>query len=158
MRLDRVFFAPGALAIGKSIAYFLAFCTALLVVEPTSQTYYFGVIIYCCGCICDYIECAMPTTGKCKSIRNASLGITIVTAFVVILTFSLLYSFNEQAAVVSCIANFKILVNLLFCTFWCLPLYSGLRLLITRGKKKSKLVSSGQKYSVGYYIMPRADD
>lgn len=156
MRADRIFFAPGPLAIGKGFAYLLAFCTALVVINPTEQAFYYGIIVYCCGCICDYVEASMKSTGKCPTIRIISLLITVLMGIIVILAFSLLSRFDSLTEYIYIIAGHKFLVSLFFSVFWTLPLGCGIILCIPQKERKDSPRPPG-KYTLGYYIMPRAD-
>lgn len=148
MREDRVFFAPGALAIGKGFVCLLAFCTALVFVDATIHAYYFGIIIYCCGFWCDYIEISMKRSGKCSFIRRLSFSIAIVIGIIIILTFSLLANFDSQIGQVQVayISYHKFFINLFFCIFWVFPLGSGILLCYPRKDKQCEPEVSGLGY------------
>jgi len=158
MRIDRVFFAPCALAIGKGFSYLLAFLTALVFIEPTEEAYYFGVIIYCCGCICDYVEVAMESSKKCFVIRLISFVIALGLGLIVVVAFSLLNHFDAIPEYVSLIAKYKFFIGLALSTLWTLPLGSGIILFILQLSQKTK---PGPKppgrYALGYDFCLRDD-
>lgn len=153
MKIDRVFFAPGPLAIGKGLAYLLAFCTALVVANPTEEAFYYGIIVYCCGCICDYIENAMGSSNKSAVVQTISLFITIVLGIIVVLTISLLYSFDSMTTYVDLMAKWKLCVGMFFSVFWTLPLACGIILCLPQKKKEDEPKPPG-RYALGYTFMP----
>lgn len=151
MRIDRVFFAPCALAIGKGFAYLLAFLTALVFTDPTKEAYYFGIIIYCCGCLCDYVEVAMESSKKCFAIRLSSFLIAVCLGIIVIVAFSLLNSFDTVAEYVALIAKYKLFIGIVFSTLWTLPFGCGIILFIPQKTKPSPKPPG--RYALGYNFL-----
>jgi len=155
MRIDRVFFDPCALAIGKGFSYLLAFLTALVFIDPTEEAYYFGIIIYCCGCICDYIEDAMESSKKCFAIRLSSFLIAVFLGIIVIVAISLLSNFDSITKYVNLIAEYKLLIGIVLSTLWTLPLGCGIILFIPQRTQSSPKPPG--RYALGYNFCLRDD-
>lgn len=150
MRIDRVFFAPCALAIGKGFAYLLAFLTALVFTNPTEEAYYFGMIIYCCGCVCDYVEVAMESSKKCSTIRTIAFLITVCLGVIVVMAISLLNNFDNAPEYVAIIAKYKLFIGIVLSTLWTLPLGSGIILFVSAPKQTKSNPKSSGRYALGY--------
>lgn len=156
MKSDRFLYAPGGLAIGKGLAYLFAFCTGLLAISATEQAYYFAIIIYCCGCICDYIESYLPSTGKCDTVRNISLIAFIVIAIVAIAAFAGLSKSStlEWANITKFIAKHQFWFSLFLALLWVVPLFSGIIQCFSCRKKKTHPRPPG-KSLFGYSLITK---
>lgn len=157
MSEDRIFFDPSPLAIGKGLAYLLAFLTAVIFSDVKDKIYFFGIILYCCGSLCDYIEIAAYRTDKCVSIRRISAIIAILVGAVIIFALSLLYGYDTNQKIISCVENYYIWINLSLAILWTIPLSCGIMLIFIAIQKDSKKVSkegTQRGYSLGYQIKP----
>lgn len=156
MKSDRFIYAPGGLALGKSLVYFLAFATALLFINATDQAYYSGIFIYCCGCICDYIESSLPSSGKCHIIRNVSLIATIVIALISVADLAILLAFEKAQEVTAFIVTYQFWFTLFFATLWLVPLISGILQCFSFNKKQDNSMPPG-KSLWGYNLFMTQD-
>lgn len=157
MSEDRIFFDPCPLAIGKGLAYLLAFLTAVIFSDVEDKMYFFGIILYCCGSLCDYIEVAAYRTDKCDSIRRISAFIAILVGVVIIFTLSLLYGYDTNQTIVSCVESYYIWINLFLAIFWAIPLGCGIMLIFTaigKDSKKGANKVTQKGLSLGYKIKP----
>ncbi|MBE6678813.1 MAG: hypothetical protein E7597_08480 [Ruminococcaceae bacterium] len=152
MNKDRIFFDPCLLALGKGFVYLLAFLTGVFFVNAGEKVYYFGIIMYCCGCLCDYIEVAAYRTDKCVIVRRCSAAISILIAFNIILAFSTLYVFDTNVELISNIQRFSFWLNLYLTVFWAIPLACGIYLMFVSIKKEEKQDNTG--HAVGFHIKP----
>lgn len=155
MSTDRYFYDPGPLAIGKGIAYALAFFTAIRFENVSDDTYYLGIIMYFCGIICDYIELAAYKKEKCLTIRRLSLIVSVLLGLVVVFSLAVVYNFEKAGQVVCYVKKWHILINLVFTCFWTLPLWNGLVLAFNSIQSRdSEGDQSSLQYPVGFKIKP----
>lgn len=144
MKSDRFIYAPGGLALGKGLVYLLAFSNTVLFINATNQTYYFGLFVYCCGCICDYIESSLPSSRKCRAVRNVSLIATIVIGVVTVADLALLSAFERAQEITNFITTYQFWFTLPFAILWLVPLISGTFQCLSFKEKKSDLRPPGK--------------
>lgn len=152
MNRDRIFFDPCPLALGKGFAYLLAFLTGVFLVNAGDKAYYFGIIMYCCGCLCDYIEVAAYRTDKCVGVRRFSAGISILIVFNIIFAFSALYVFDTNTDFIKNVQDNGFWLNLYLTAFWAIPLACGIYLMFASIKKEDK--QNQTEHAVGFYVKP----
>ena len=152
MNKDRIFFDPCPLALGNGFVYLLAFLTGVFLVNAGEKAYYFGIIMYCCGCLCDYIEVAAYRKDKCVTVRRMSGIISILIILNVIFAFSALYVFDTNKDFIASIYNNDFWLNLYLAAFWAIPLACGIYLMIVSIKKEDK--PEEVKHAVGFYVKP----
>lgn len=155
MNTDRFFYDPGPLAIGKGVAYALAFFTAIQFENVNDKAYYFGIIMYCCGIICDYIELAAYKKEKCLTIRRIALIVSIVIGLVIVFALAVVYNFEKAVSVIDYIKKYHILINLLFTCFWTLPLGNGFVLSYNSIQSRdSEGDQTPPQYPIGFKVKP----
>lgn len=158
MRTDRYFYDPGPLAIAKGIAYLIAFFTTVQFDNVKDSSYYIGILLFCCGMVCDYIEIAAYKEEKCDYIRIISLTIGVALAILIALLGVLLIQFEKHSIILDFVSKHHFRINMLFCFFWVLPLGNGFILCCKAIKrKKRKKRQSSVKYPAGYYVKPKSD-
>lgn len=140
MKSDRFIYAPGGLALGKGFVYFLAFSTTLFFINASDRAYYSGLLIFFCGCICDYIESWLQSSRKCRRVRNWSLLAFIVIGIVCVLNLAILLMFEKAQSVINFVDAHQIWFTLASSTLWVVPLISGfLQCRVAKSKKTSSM-------------------
>ncbi len=158
MRTDRYFYDPGPLAIAKGIAYLIAFFTTVQFDNAGDPSYYIGIILFCCGMVCDYFEIAAYKEDKCDYVRIISLTIGVVLTILIALLGILLIQFKQHKMILDFVSKYLFEINMLFCFFWVLPLWNGFTLCCKAIKrKKRKKGQPSTKYPAGYYVKPKSD-
>lgn len=152
MNSDRIFFDPCPLAIGKGLAFLLAFLTGVFLVNPGEKAYYFGVVLYCCGCLCDYIEVAAYRLDKCVTVRRVSAFIAVLIAGSIIFALSVIYGFDANKELIDNLVKNDFWLNLYFTIFWAIPLACGLYLIFVSIKKDEK--QKQPDHAIGFYVKP----
>lgn len=152
---DRVIFSPGPMAIGKGCVYLMAFLTAVFFITPNERAYIFGIIIYSCGCVFDYIETACKRE-KSKFVRQTAAILAIMIIVVGVVAFGMAVSYEISEDVKNFICNYYKAINFFLVLFWFLPLKDGVWLIMKSIGNSSEAEEKGDivnKVS-GFLIKP----
>lgn len=135
MNEDRFFFEPYGLALGKGFAYLLAYATAIWFSNAEDSVYFYNIMLFCCGCVCEYFELGFCNPKKVKWIRNTSRIIAVLTSALAIITFSIAYNDTPvDNMLVGVFEEQRVWLEIFLAVLWFLPLCSGFVLMLLEPK------------------------
>lgn len=161
MNRDRFFFDPYPLALGKGFAYFLAYATAIGFSGAVGSAYYFNLMLFCCGCVCEYVELGFFREDKIRLIKIISRILSVVIIIFAIVTFSIAYNNVPNNTWVNAINNNQRIIQVMVGILWVIPLGSGFILMLLDTDKKSgakekthKQSAVEKKHALGFRVKP----
>lgn len=159
---DRFFFEPSQLAFWKGVAYTVAYLTALVFSKAEGYEFCFNLLIYCVGCIGEYIELGFfRKEDKIWRIRTMSKCLFLVLIGLIIASLSQIYSLHEDSTEFFLDSTWIRVVSGFYCV---LPLMTGIALMFLEDPppKKIRIKNDTQgkakrlskKFAIGYRIKP----